>query len=69
MTRRKKFIPQKGKTYQNQGGGSYVCLQSDDHANAVMQNVASKWTFTAKGCAIYPDGTTDWDHSTGGYFA
>ena len=69
MTRRKKFIPQKGKIYQVKGVGSFICLQSDDYTNAVMQNTASKWTFIARGCAIYPDGTIDWDFSTSGYFA
>lgn len=69
MRTRQKFIPEVGKVYQNNGGGSYICLRSDDRANAIMQNVVSKWTFTAKCCRIYPDGTIDWDYSTGGYFS
>jgi hypothetical protein len=69
MRTRQKFIPERGKIYQNQGGGRFLCLQSDDNTNAVMQNIVSKWTFMAKGCAVYPDETIDWDHSTDGFFA
>lgn len=66
---RKKFNPEQFRSYKNSGGGEYVCLRSDGDGNAIMKNVASRWTFIAHGCGIYPDGTIDWDHSTGGYFA
>lgn len=69
--KRTKFTPEQGKIYKNQGGGTFRCLRSGgflgDH-EATMQNVASGWTFTAKGCGIYEDGTIDWDYSTGGRF-
>ena len=53
--KRTKFTPEQGKTYKNQGGGTFRWLRSGgflgDH-EATMQNVASGWTFTAKGCGI-----------------
>jgi hypothetical protein len=67
--RGKRFIPERNKIYQNVGGGKFICLESNDFCDAVMQNIASKWTFTAKVCRIYSDGKIDWDYSTGGYFA
>lgn len=66
---RTKFNPEVGETYKNHGGSEYRCISSDGEHNAIMQNTSSRWTFIAKGCGIYEDGTIDWDHSTGGYFA
>ena len=68
MRTRQKFRPEVGKVYQN-NGGLFICLVNTGDYDAVMQNVASRWTVTAHGCGIYPDGTIDWDFSTGGYFA
>ena len=49
--KRTKFTPRQGDTYKNQGGGSFRCLRSCAMCihSAVMQNVASGWTFTANG--------------------
>lgn len=79
MDGRKPFRPQRGEVYQNRGGGSYRCL--DDYSRfycvsgfenlppmAVMQNTKSGWTFKAEGIVQYPDGTIEWDRSTGGRF-
>ena len=69
--KRTKFTPEQGKTYKNQGGGTFRCLRSGGFLGgheATMQNVASGWTFTAKGCGIYENGAIDWDYSTGGRF-
>lgn len=67
---RQKFTPVPGRTYRNRAGGEFFCLRGlDEPYNAEMQNVASGWTFKAYGCAMYPNGTIDWDYSTGGYFA
>ena len=65
---RKRFTPEKGKTYQNEGGGTFHCLEASDN-QVIMQNVASKWTLIAHGCGIYENGSIDWDYSTGGHFA
>lgn len=68
MNKRKKFIPVPKNIYKNAGGGTYRCIGNLNEERAVMQNVDSKWTFTAHGCGIYEDGTIDWDRSTGGHF-
>ena len=65
---REKFIPQSGKTYINEAGGKYKCLESFESCNAWMQNVSSGWTFIAHGCGIYRNKTIDWDYSTDGHF-
>lgn len=71
MSKRTKFTPTPGEIYKNQGGGSFKCLRTVgfimDH-DAVMQNTASGWTFTAHGCGMYDNGTMDWDYSSGGQF-
>ena len=67
---RKKFNPETGKVYENQGGGEYRCIWgSSVLCTAIMQNTKSKWTLTAHGCGIYDNGKIDWDYSTDGYFA
>lgn len=67
--KREKFTPTTDKVYTNNGGGVFRCLNVLANGIAVMRNINSGWTFTAKGCGIYEDGTIDWDYSTGGYFA
>lgn len=66
--KREKFTPEKGKIYQNEGGGTFRCLEASE-SQIIMQNVASKWTLFAHGCGIYENGSIDWDYSTGGHFA
>ena len=68
---RQRFTPERGRVYENQGGGTYRCLHAGGFlpaCMAVMQNVASGWTFTAHDCGIYEDGRMDWDFSTDGRF-
>ena len=68
-TPRAPFTPERGKIYKNQGGGTFRCLASSRTAGrATMRNTASGWTFVAHDCGIDPDGTIDWDFSTGGKF-
>ena len=70
-----------GQVYTNRGGGRYRCIAPSDagrmfynaaggfsNSSAVMQNVKSGWTFTAKGILQYIDETIEWDHSIGGHF-
>lgn len=66
---RTKFNPEIGRFYKSKGGSEYFCIAADENGNAIMQNILSGWTFIAKGCGVYEDGTIDWDYSTGGYFA
>ncbi len=69
MNRREKFTPLPGRIYRNRGGGEFRCLRClSEPYHAVMQNTSSGWILVAHGCGIYPDGTMDWDYSTGGYF-
>ena len=63
----KRITPERGKIYKNKGGGKFFCIRGYRN-NAVMQNVASKWTFKATGVIQYEDGTIEWDYSTGGHF-
>ena len=77
------LVPTAGLVYTNRGGGRYLCLSAGtgscptyynaagcaSGASGVFRNVASGWTFTAKGIIQYVDGTVEWDHSTGGRFA
>ena len=73
--------PVVGQVYTNRGGGAYKCVAPSaagplfwngaggcSNASAVMQNMASGWTFTAKGIIQYIDGTIEWDHSIDGHF-
>lgn len=62
-----KFIPAKGETYDNEGGGRYLCLDAYG-ANAWFRNINSGWTFVAHNCHLYPDGSIDWDYSSHGRF-
>lgn len=33
-----------------------------------MRNTVTGWTMVVHGCGMYPDGTIDWDYSSGGKF-
>ena len=66
--RRSRFKPTPGKTYRNQGGGTYQCLYVSTDDEAVMQNTVSGWTCYCHGIGIYPDKSIDWDFSTGGHY-
>lgn len=72
MTTKKRQNPQRfeavpGETYENAGGGRFLCTDSWD-GNAIMVNVVSGWKCTAHGLVRYEDGTIEWDYSTGGFF-
>lgn len=62
-----RITPKRGKIYKNKGGGEFLCIQEAD-GSAVMQNIASGWTFKANGVVQYEDGTVEWDYSTEGHF-
>lgn len=70
---RKRYNPRNGKAYKlhstRRGGESiYICTGAVGDGCAVMQNTKSGWQLFAHGIGIYPDGTIDWDYSTGGRF-
>lgn len=58
---------QKGKIYENAGGGIFRCLESD-LTTATVVNVRSGWCCRVIGTGVYPDGKIDWDYSKDGYF-
>lgn len=73
--------PVVGQIYTNRGGGRFRCIApamagpmfynatgGSSNASGVFQNIASGWTFTAKGIIQYIDGTIEWDHSIDGRF-
>ena len=73
--------PVVGQVYTNRGGGRFRCIAPAtagptywnasggfSNASGVFQNIASGWTFTAKGIIQYIDGTIEWNHSTDGRF-
>lgn len=77
----KSIQPAVGEVYTNRGGGRFKCVAQvepdtglyyhgggSSNTSAVMQNIKSGWTFTAKGIIQYVDGTIEWDHSVGGRF-
>ena len=64
----KPFAPARGEIYTNAGGGRYLCESGGSHEFAWMTNIASGWSFTAKGIVQYDDGTIEWDYSTDGAF-
>ena len=61
-----------GEVYRNRNGGEYRCITPAhlDYPDGEerMVNVKTGWTIRAHGVQIYPDGTIEWDYSTGGYF-
>ena len=70
---RRPYWPSRGAVYRNHGGGIFRC-SSNAYSNnwngicARMDNVESGWTFQANGIHRYPDGSIDWNFSTGGRF-
>lgn len=69
---RKRITPQPGKVYTLKSNNSIItsifrCLEAQSGV-AVMQNLASGWTFKAHGVGQYDDGEIDWDFSTRGHF-
>lgn len=80
MNKAVRFEPTPGTVYENKGGGTYRCVDSwqdvsEDPSwhcplrwNARMVNTKSGWSIEARGLWLYPDGTIEWDYSTGGRF-
>lgn len=68
----KRIIPQEGVVYENRNGRRYLCVSSptekDTDEGATMQRVSDGWTLKAHNVYLYPDGTVEWDFSTGGHW-
>ena len=76
------LVPAFRQVYLNRGGGEYRCLSrtpltgttyynasgGSSDTMARFRNVASGWTFFAKGIIQYIDGTIEWEHSSDGHF-
>ena len=69
---RRNVVLETGKVYRNRGGGEFRCISPRylpyAKGEARMENVKTGWTFLAHGVQMYPDGTIEWDYSSGGYF-
>lgn len=62
-----------GKVYKNSNGELFRCvtpqfLPGYGGGEERLRNAKTGWTFRAHGVRILPDGTIDWDYTTGGYF-
>lgn len=68
----KRIIPEEGKVYENRNGWRYLCVgvpgPQDTSDAATMQRVTDGWTLKAHNVYQYPDGTIEWDYSTGGHW-
>lgn len=68
----KRIIPQEGAVYENRNGWRYLCVASptekDTDDAATLQRVSDGWTLKAHNVYQYPDGTIEWDFSTGGHW-
>lgn len=62
-----RITPERGKVYENKGGGSFRCLRGFN-GDAIMVNIKSGWTFKAHDVRQYEDGTIEWGFSTGGHW-
>lgn len=64
------FQPVPGEFYDNRNGQTYQCIAPGEQPfSAVMENVSSRWRFTAHRIVVYPDGYIEWGCSTSGRFA
>lgn len=64
--KRKKLNPVQGTTYKNRNGFDYKCVEA--HKDDAIMVSRNNWSFIARGCWIYEDGTIEWDYSTAGGF-
>lgn len=65
----KPFTPEPGCTYENRGGGFYLCLSLQEQPHcAVMENIRSGWRLVAHDIVQYDSGLIEWGFSTSGRF-
>lgn len=57
-----------GKAYQNHNGSDYLCKTLQEDGTATMERISDGWTLYAHVVRMYPDGTIEWDYSTGGHW-
>ncbi|WNX85814.1 hypothetical protein RWV98_05965 [Agathobaculum sp. NTUH-O15-33] len=57
-----------GKVYTNHNGSDYLCKTVREPGCYVMERVKDGWTLEAHVITMYPDGTIEWDYSTGGHW-
>ena len=62
------FVPTVGTVYTNRGGGTFRCVDVYSDESAQMVNTATGWRLTVHTIQRYPDGTIEWDYSTGGHW-
>lgn len=64
----KRFTPTEGEVYELRTGGRYRCEQVKAPGCAVMERENDGWNLVAHGLMQNPDGTIEWDYSTGGHW-
>lgn len=71
MDRSVPFMPERGKVYRLHGQKTeFLCVSgTPELGKALAQNTKTGWRMTVRGPRRYPDGTIEWDYSTGGRFA
>lgn len=57
-----------GKVYRNRCGDDYLCKSVKEDSSAILERLSDRWTLVAHGAGLYPDGTIEWDYSTGGFW-
>lgn len=62
-----RITPQVGAKYANHNGSTYLCIGLLAGV-AKMRRTSDGWTLDAHGVGQYPDGTIEWDYSTGGHW-
>lgn len=55
-----------GRVYTNRNGSDYLCKAIREPGCYIMERVKDGWTLEAHIITMYPDGTIEWDYSTGG---
>ncbi|WP_050699009.1 hypothetical protein [Anaeromassilibacillus senegalensis] len=63
-----RIAPQIGEIYTNRNGDEYLCTNICNESVS-MERLKDGWTLKAHGVRQYPDGTIEWDYSTGGHWA
>ena len=65
----KRFSPEVGQCYRNNGWGCYECTYNINSGKiAGFRNIHTGWTLSAHNVYIYDNGCIEWDYSTNGHW-
>ena len=56
-----------GEVYTNRNGDQYI-VKKTTYSKTIMERISDGWTLVAHVVKMYPDGTIEWDYSTGGHW-